>query len=80
MICPCCYDPLGPAGESEKRITGARPGDLYCSRCRWLFARETIELQEKMGIDGVWQCPTHKTVHKRADVQRAEEGDVGAPP
>ena len=69
MICPCCFEQLTPADALPEPVAPAKPGDLYCLRCRWFFAREMIEPEGTMALDGIWRCPKHS---RRKE---SEEGD-----
>lgn len=54
MPCPCCLGGLiHPAPP-------ARPLDLYCERCGWLFAAEMIQGHDPLALDDVLRCPTHR--------------------
>jgi hypothetical protein len=59
MICLCCYSRLVDPNGLPTEVAPAKPGDRYCLRCRWFFAREMIEPERTMALDGIWRCPTH---------------------
>lgn len=68
MICPCCYDALKDDHEVPRNLARVRPGDLYCERCEWLFAREMIQVQGPPASTAVWHCPIHKTLNPRREL------------
>jgi hypothetical protein len=59
MICPCCFETLQLASNLPVPVAPTKPGDLYCFRCRWFFAREMIYPEGTMALDGIWRCPEH---------------------
>jgi hypothetical protein len=68
MICPCCYDALRGEDEVPRQVARVRPGDLYCERCQWLFARELIKAEGPVALSAVWHCPIHKTLNPRREL------------
>jgi hypothetical protein len=60
MPCPCCLGGLISATDKPDPRGPIRPGDLYCARCAWLFAREMTLGEDPLKL-GVWlRCPQHQ--------------------
>ncbi|HXF73987.1 MAG TPA: hypothetical protein VNO79_15430 [Actinomycetota bacterium] len=55
MPCPCCLAAVGPPPVT------ARTGDLWCARCKWLFAAELLgEERDPLRLERWLRCPTHR--------------------
>ncbi len=79
MPCPCCLGGLGEAISLAEPHPSARPGDLYCSRCGWLFATEMLQGEDPLsGLGDVLKCPKHGPGTQWV-IRRGEAGAVPPP-
>jgi hypothetical protein len=49
-----------PPEEASAPISDARPGDRWCTFCRWLIIQEVVEDQDLTPLE----CPTHGSLHQ----------------